>query len=402
MLDDSELFTDSGRGFQGSVFVTPLLEKISSQSSIADQTRSIDESLIRELKDNDIMRISASAELGGLGESVVSIANELRAIAPRCTSTAWFMWNHLCTFHHFAGLFGPKNKNFLTQIVANQEWVCFPAGASSKIIGSKTEEGIRLNGVAAFGSGSRYSEWAGVVFNEDWSEDQTPCFSMVDLRKSSVRVEQTWEAMSVRASSTDHIYYDATVIPEERVVPWPLRHRENLRDPEYHVINDRYREDWVGLSVVWLGAMATGLVEVSLNEVAASIKDRIAIFGTKMVDKPTIHTNLGRARALLNAATDTVYAAMIETDTRITQNIFPVEGDYFRQTSSGMQAVLLCEEAMKLILRVSGGNGLREGTDFERRYRDFQAFPLHINGHADRITEQLGRISLGLESENVF
>ena len=88
------------------------------------------------------------------------------------------------------------------------------------------------------------------------------------------------------------------------------------------MINDRYREDWVGLSVVWLGAMATGLVEVSLNEVAASIKERIAIFGTKMVDKPTIHTNLGRARALLNAATDTVYAAMIETDTRITQNIF--------------------------------------------------------------------------------
>jgi len=208
--------------------------------------------------------------------------------------------------------------------------------------------------------------------------------------------------MSVRASSTDHIYYEATLIPEDRVVLWPLRHRENLRDPEYPVINDRYREDWVGLSVVWLGAMATGLVEVSLNEVAASIKERIAIFGTKMVDKPTIHTNLGRARALVNAATDTVYAAMIETDTRITENVFPKEGDYFRQTSSGMQAVLLCEEAMKLILRVSGGNGLREGTDFERRYRDFQAFPLHINGHTDRITEQLGRISLGLESQNVF
>ena len=115
MLDDSELFTDSGRGFQRSIFVNPLLEKISSQSSVADQTRSIDESLIRELKDNDIMRISASAELGGLGESVVSIANELRAIAPRCTSTAWCMWNHLCTFHHFAGLFGPKNKDFLNK-----------------------------------------------------------------------------------------------------------------------------------------------------------------------------------------------------------------------------------------------------------------------------------------------
>ena len=93
---------------------------------------------------------------------------------------------------------------------------------------------------------------------------------------------------------------------------------------------------------------------------------------------------------------------MVETDARIDKNILPLEGDYFRQTSSGMQAIVLCEEAMKLILRVLGGNGLREGTDFERRYRDFQAFPLHINGHADRINEQLGRIALGLGSQNVF
>ena len=47
-------------------------------------------------------------------------------------------------------------------------------------------------------------------------------------------------------------------------------------------------------------------------------------------------------------------------------------------------------------------NGLREGTNFERRYRDFQAMPLHINGHVDRITEQLGRLSLGMETQNPF
>lgn len=121
-----------------------------------------------------------------------------------------------------------------------------------------------------------------------------------------------------------------------------------------------------------------------------------------MVDKPTIHVNLGRAQALLSAATDTVYAAMAETDARIRDHAAPTEGDYFRQTSAGMQAVLLCDDAMKLLLRVSGGNGLREATDFERRFRDFQAMPLHINGHVDRITEQLGRISVGLESTNPF
>ena len=151
-----------------------------------------------------------------------------------------------------------------------------------------------------------------------------------------------------------------------------------------------------------VGAMATGVAEASLDDTAHNIRERIAILGTKMIEKATIHVNLGRARALINAATDTVYAAMAETDARISASVVPTEGDYFRQTAAGMQAVLLCDDAMKLILRVLGGNGLREGSDFERRYRDFQAMPLHINGHIDRITEQLGRISLGLDSQNPF
>ena len=82
--------------------------------------------------------------------------------------------------------------------------------------------------------------------------------------------------------------------------------------------------------------------------------------------------------------------------------IIPTEEDYFRQCASGMQAVQLCDEALKLVLRTLGGNGLREGTNFERRYRDFQAMPLHINGHVDRITEHLGRLSLGMETQNPF
>ena len=119
-----------------------------------------------------------------------------------------------------------------------------------------------------------------------------------------------------------------------------------------------------------------------------------------MVERPTIHVNLGRARAKLNAAVDTVYAACAETDARIDAGVIPTEADYLRQCAAGMEAVLMCEDVMGLVLRVLGGNGLRQGTDFERRYRDFQAMPLHINGHVDRVTEQMGRHSLGLKTLN--
>jgi hypothetical protein len=54
---------------------------------------------------------------------------------------------------------------------------------------------------------------------------------------------------------------------------------------------------------------------------------------------------------------------------------------------------------MALLLRSQGGNGLREGGSFERRWRDFQAMPLHINAHRDRVHHQLGRYILGEELE---
>jgi len=397
--DDLE-FSTIGRVHGNAKYIAPLLDDIAAQAMNADRSRSIAPGTIAAIKKNDIMRISASREISGLEESIVAIADELRAIAPRCGSTAWCLWNHLCVFHYFAAVMGPAHSAFLADIVRKHEWVCFPAGVSTKVIGVDSAAGTVLNGVATFGSGCRYAEWAGVAFLGEAAE--TPRFVMVDLRHPRVRIDTTWDGSAVRASATDHVHYENVDVPRERVVPMPPRYRALFRRPDYPMINHRYREDWVAISVMWLGAMATGVAEESLIDAARGIRDRIAILGTRMVEKPTIHLNLGRARALISAAIDTVYAAMAETDARIAARVSPTEGDYFRQTAAGMQAVMLCDEAMKLILRVLGGNGLREGTDFERRYRDFQAMPLHINGHIDRITEQLGRITVGLDSQNPF
>ena len=395
-VSDSECFSPHER-----LHIGPLLSEIGKRAASADATRSIDSALIGSIKKNDIMRLSASPEIAGLDETFVNIGNELQAVAGRCTSTAWCLWNHLCTFHHFAGLLGKQNIDLLADVVAKHEWVCFPAGAASKVSGSqKGIDTVELNGVASFGSGSRYADWAGVVFKG--GADQKPMFAFADLRLPGVEIEETWQAMSLRASATDHIHYTNASVPSKLVVPVPYRYREHFRDPAPEMINHRYREDWVAISVMWLGAMATGLVEAAFREAIENIQNRVAIVGTKMSEKSTIHINLGKVRALLNTASDTVYSALNETDRRIEMRIIPTEEDYFRQCASGMQAVQLCDEALKLVLRTLGGNGLREGTNFERRYRDFQAMPLHINGHVDRITEQLGRLSLGMETQNPF
>ena len=154
-MNDRDLYSAVGRVWGPAHYTAPLLRDIAAQAAEADQSRSVSAALIARIKHNDVMRLSGSPEIGGLNERVLTIANELRAVAARCTSTAWCLWNHLCTFHHFAGLLGPSRRDFLSHIVRSHEWVCFPAGASSDVAATIDGDIAQLSGVAAFGSGAR-------------------------------------------------------------------------------------------------------------------------------------------------------------------------------------------------------------------------------------------------------
>jgi len=383
-----------------SLLVAPLLPLIAGQAAEADATRSVAPAVIAALKGNDVMRMSAVRALGGLESSISAIGRELEAVAAACGSTGWCLWNHLCVFHFYCGLLGPAQMGLLRSITANRHWVCLPAGAGTGVIGTKEGEQVVLNGVASFGSGGRYSDYAGVTFV--YEGERAPHLTLVRTDQEGVRIDPTWKAMSLRASATDHVHYEGVRAPLASVVPFPLPYRVVFRDPAYPMIDHRYREDWVALSDLWLGCMAVGVADAALKEACSGIQNRVAIMGVKIVERPTIHVNLGQAVALVGAARAAIYDACARTDGRIAARQIPTEGDYLEQLGSSMMALRLCDEAMRLILRVLGGNGLREGQSFERRYRDYQAMPLHINAHPDRVSEQLGRHALGLPTENPF
>jgi len=378
----------------------PLLPGIAAQAETADRSRSVAPSVIAAIKASDLMRLTASDNLGGLAARVADVATELEAVAGACASTAWCLWNHLSVFHFYCGLLGPRHQDLLAGITAAGEWVSLPAGAGTSIQGVTDGDAVTITGDAHFGSGARYGEWVGITFMLD--DQRTPRFTIARSSEPGVRIDPTWNGMSLRASATDNLYYEDLRVPASRVVPFQPKYRVRFREPDYPVIDHRYREDWVALSDLWLGAMAIGVAQAALDETCAGIQDRIAIMGTRMVERPTIHVNLGQAGAAVNAARAAINAACAETDARISAEQTPREDDYLRQLAASMTALRLCGEAMQLILRVLGGNGLRESGSFERRFRDYQAMPLHINAHPDRVSEAYGRHLLGLPTENAF
>ncbi|MEL7158471.1 MAG: acyl-CoA dehydrogenase family protein [Actinomycetota bacterium] len=387
----------------GDVAVTPLLPAMAANAEHADRTRTIADEVIGPLKASPVVRMAASPSLGGEGATVTQIGRELEAVAAACTSTAWVLWNHLSVFHLFVGCLGPGHADWLRSQVEAGETVCFPAGAGSGVQGVVADGVARLNGKGSFGTGGRYADWAGVAFvvvdaDGRRAEPLDIRFTVVDLRGPGVKIDPNWDGSGVRASATDDIHYTDVVVDLDRCVEWYGANRaESLR--HVPVVDHRYREDWVGLSDLWLAWMGVGLVRTALGEVVDEFVDRKSILGRKMVTHPTVQLNLGAAASLVSAAAATAGAACREVDERIAAEQAPTEADYLRQMAQSSGALRQLEEAMDLLRRSQGGNGLRESKTFERRWRDFQAMPLHINAHQDRVDLRLGRHLLGEDQD---
>ena len=99
----------------------PLLLLIAAHAAKADVTRSVEPEVIAGIKQTDLMRLSATRNIGGKEASMSAIARELEAVAKCCASTAWCLWNHLCVFHFICAQLGPAGTDTLKKIVANRD-----------------------------------------------------------------------------------------------------------------------------------------------------------------------------------------------------------------------------------------------------------------------------------------
>jgi alkylation response protein AidB-like acyl-CoA dehydrogenase len=383
-------------------YANPIIPLAAEHAREADETRTLNPAVLTAVRQSGVLALSASPRIGGRGATIGTIGLELEALAGACASTAWCVWNHLCVFHLFCGVLGPDHAELLAAIVERDEWVCFPAGAGSGILATDEGDTVQLHGHGAFGSGARYADWAGVAFALAGPDGgaRRPLdlrFTVVRLDEPGVSIDATWDGAALRASSTDDVHYRGVAVPRHRWAPWYGADRAiKLREEDAPMIDHRYREDWVGLSALWLGAMACGVVAAALDDLVEEVGGRRAIMGRAMAELPGVHFNLGRAAAALLGARAAVAEGCASVDRRVAAGVVPGEGDELQQAARAAFALDACNQAMQHLLKVAGGNGLRQRHPFERRYRDFQAMPLHINAHEDRVTERLGRHLLGL------
>ena len=80
---------------ESQLLVQPTLDALEAQAANADSTRTVASNVIESFRGSDVMRMAATTELGGVESSILAMGRELEAVAARCPSTAWCLWNHL-------------------------------------------------------------------------------------------------------------------------------------------------------------------------------------------------------------------------------------------------------------------------------------------------------------------
>src|SRR3954447_23341691 len=179
------------------LYAGPIIPVAAGHAREADETRTINSGVLTAIRESDLLALSASSGIGGRGATIGDIGRELEALAGACASTAWCVWNHLCVFHLFCGVLGPAHADLLAGIVDRHEWVCFPAGAGSGVRAQEGDGMLTLHGAAAFGSGARYADWAGVAVAMTDADGTVirPLdlrFSIIRLDADGVEVRPTW------------------------------------------------------------------------------------------------------------------------------------------------------------------------------------------------------------------
>ena len=207
------------------LYTGPIIPVAAQHAREADETRTLNPAVLTAVRQSDVLALAASPRIGGHGAAIGTIGHELEALAGACASTAWCVWNHLCVFHLFCGVLGPDHAEFLAAIVDRHEWVCFPAGAGSGILGADGGDSVQLSGRGAFGSGARYADWAGVAFAIAGPDGgaRRPLdlrFTVVRLDEPGVSIDATWDGAALRASSTDDVHYQGVAVPLTRCAPW--------------------------------------------------------------------------------------------------------------------------------------------------------------------------------------
>ena len=373
------------------------------RARIADQQRELSPETINDLRESGLLTLTIPRDQGGIEADLVTQLAVYELLGGACTSTAWILGNHstLCTFA--MGMMAERSQRLIKTVVESGATIAHaaaPGGVTQPVAG-----GFVSSGRWRFVSGSNIAGW--IFLNTlvpgpspNWEPSavmsQPPkCHTrwlVLPASQPGLRIEDTWQAMSARASMSNDVVMEDVFVPEEHapVDNRPAPHQPWLPDgPPALRVPSRSR--------VWMPAMMLGIAQVALDDTIESAKaESMSQGGHSRRSMPGNQFAVADAAMAIESARAFLYqetraiAAKADAEEQFTSE------DAARFHMAGLVARENAQKAVDRMFSVRGARGLFEASDFERYYRDVRMGTLHALTTPDLVREEVGKHLLGI------
>lgn len=327
--------------------------------------------------------------LGGEGLSLTELAREQRHLGYWAPATALALNMHL----YWAG----SAADAVARGIGDLEWLIRDIAAGDVLAAGHGEPGndvglddalvravpqsdgsYRITGRKTFTSLSPVWDQIGIHARDD-SDPENPLIvhTFVDRETAGVSVEETWDALGVRATAShDTVFEDARAEPHKTVAVHPV-------GPNY--------PDYIGLLLGWylplLSNVYVGIARRAIDIAILGAQTRSSLRQdiTRHADKPAVQRQIAQAEIKLEAA-----VALVESATERVGEL-----PRWRALAAKEFATATAREVVDIAVQVVGASSVSKRHELERLYRDVRTGTLHPP-NSDAVLEGLGAIALGL------
>lgn len=377
-------------GFRSRYFSTADYQRFHSRAGRYDAENSFFAEDFAEVLGAGYLKAPLPERLGGDGLSLTELAREQRHLAYWAPASALALNMHLYWAGSAADAVarGIGDLEWLVRDIASGDVFAAGHGEHGNDVGlddalvravPQSDGSYRITGRKTFTSLSPVWDQIGIHARDD-SDPDNPLIvhTFVDREAAGVRIEETWNALGVRATAShDTVFDDARADPHKIVAIHPV-------GPNY--------PDYIGLLLGWylplLSSVYVGIARRALDLAILGAQSRSSLRQDVVshAEKPAVQRQIAQAEIKVEAA-----VALVESATVTGVGSLPP----WRALAAKEFATATAREVVDIAVQVVGASSVSKRHELERLYRDVRTGTLHPP-NSDAVLESIGAIALGL------
>ena len=378
--------------------VRAIVPNIRARAAEAEEVRQIPEESMEELMETGIFRLHTPLKYGGLQLGLTAHVEAMRLIGQGCISTAWAT----SFLTHSANRVAKLEPEFQDRLFSENPNI-LSCGTNQPQPGVSLEKqadgSYILNGRWSFASGIMNARYVEVSLPLGRTETNAETRITATVPRHQVEIVDVWNMSGMRGTGSQDIQFTNVVVPAEMVHTYEKRaltvNPGTQLYPDFPFLRYPYHQVvWAAHAAYVLGG-AEHALEIFREEIAPRKKRP---WGTgKAIDSPITHAAYGAAAHKIRTA-----ALILEAEVRDVVETYAKPGSdltYEQRAYLNMDAVAaihLCQEAVQILARMSGGSIHRVGHALDRIQRDIEVLMNHSSGDWSFHSEYAGRVLLGL------